>query len=141
MSSVCAGRDFLQTPGSPLRNERADKMAEFELILGEISGKRRIATEGGSTSYMQGQSQGLPPTTRVQPEDSRMEQALAQIKWLHDIKRVASPSCACGAGEETFPNHRVFECPRFEAIQAEFLGGRCKEGTRHGQAYYVGRAY
>ena len=46
-----------------------------------------------------------------------------QNKWLHHIKKVDSPSCACGAAEET-GNHLVFECPRFEGIRVEFLGDK-----------------
>ena len=34
-----------------------------------------------------------------------------------------SHSCPCRAVEET-GRHLVFECPRFEAIRADFLGGK-----------------
>jgi len=43
--------------------------------------------------------------------------------WLHQIKKVASPSCACGAAGET-GHHLVFEYPRHEGIRTEFLVGK-----------------
>ena len=46
-----------------------------------------------------------------------------QKKWLHHIKKVDSPSCACGAAEEA-GHHLVFMCPRHEGISTEFLVGK-----------------
>jgi len=46
-----------------------------------------------------------------------------QNKWLYHIKKAPSPTCACGAAEET-GSHLVFECPRFEANRAEFMGDK-----------------
>jgi len=46
-----------------------------------------------------------------------------QNKWLHHIKKIDSPSWACGAAEET-GYHLVFECPKHEKIRREFLLGK-----------------
>ena len=61
-------------------NEKADKRAEYESILGAISGKDRIA----GTSHLQSHLQNLPPTTRVQPKNLRVEPALPQRLYVED---------------------------------------------------------
>ena len=104
-------------------NEKADKRAEYESFLGEISGKGRIATEEGERAI----SRATRKTWRQQPgfnprtcEWNRhclsaytwmTTERGPQNVWLHHIKKVDSPSCACGAAEET-GHHLVFECPR-----------------------------
>ena len=103
------------------------------MILGEISGKSGIAPAEG----IQGWSRDTNKAFRLQPGFNprtcewnrhslraytwtRTERG-PQNKWLHHIKKAASPSCACGGEEET-RKHIVLECPLFEAIQAEFIG-------------------
>ena len=115
-------------------NEEADKRAEFESILGELSGARRIATEEGVLA----RSRATRKSFRLQPGYNprscewnrhslsaltwtRTERG-PQNKWLHHIEKVPSPSCTCRAAEES--GHNVFECPRFRAIWAEFLGDK-----------------
>ena len=106
-------------------NEKADKRAEFESFLGEISGRSRIATGEGVRAI----SRATRKTYQQQPEFNprtcewnrhslsaytwtRTERG-PQNKWLHHIKKVDSPSCACGAAEQT-GHHLVFECPRHD---------------------------
>ena len=43
--------------------------------------------------------------------------------WLRHIKKVDTPTYACGPAEET-GFHLVCECPRHEEIQGEFLVGK-----------------
>ena len=116
-------------------NEKGDKRAEYESILGEISGTARTATEEGVRAI----SRATRKTHRQQPGFNARScewnrHALSaytwtrtergpQNKWLHHIKEVDSPACACGSAEET--GHRlVIECPRHERIRREFLRGK-----------------
>ena len=55
-------------------NEKADKRAEFESVLGDISGKDRITTEEG----VRATSRAIRQAYRQQPGYNRMEQALSQ---------------------------------------------------------------
>ena len=116
-------------------NEKADRRADFESILGEISGKDNVATEEGVRAISRAirkshrQQPGFNPRTCEWNRHSgsaytwtRSERG-PQNKWLHYIKKVDSPSCAGGSAEET-GHHLVFECPRYEGIRREFLVGK-----------------
>jgi len=113
----------------------ADGRAEFESFLGQISGTAWTATEEGvratsrATRKSYRQEPGFNPRSAEWNRNSLSAYTWArtergpQKKWLHHIKKVDSPSCACGVAEQT-GHHLVFECPRHEAIRREFLAGK-----------------
>ena len=116
-------------------NEKADKRAEYESFLGEISGKTSIATEEGVRAMhnrirkSHRQQPGFNPRTCEWSRQAisaytwtRTERG-PQNKWLHHVKKANSPACNCGAPEES-GHHLVFECPRHAAIRGDFLAGK-----------------
>jgi len=116
-------------------NEKADKRAEFESFLGEISGSRGIATEEGVRAFSRAirkshrQQPGFNPRTCEWNRHSmsaytwtRTERG-PQNKWLHHIKKTDCRSCSYGPQRQS-GYHLVFECAKHEEIRRNFLAGK-----------------
>jgi len=117
-------------------NELADKRAEHESFLGDISGATQIATE-----------EGVRANSRATRKSARREAGFGehrsewnchslsactwtrtekgpQKQWLHHISKTDTPRCSCPDEPPETGNHIVFHCPRFAAIRSRFLKGR-----------------
>lgn len=117
-------------------NELADKRADYESILGDISGATQIATPEG----VRARSRAVRKSTRTEAgfgqrrSEWNRHSLSAYIwtrtergptkQWLHHIGKADSPRCSCPDEPPETGHHIVFHCPRFAVIRADFLGER-----------------
>ena len=114
-------------PGS----KKGNKRAEFEEILGQISGKQdkgeAIATQEGVR--VRASSRAIRKSHRQQPGfnprtvewDRHTLSAYTwartehgpQRKWVHHLKKADSPACTACTAPAQSGRHVVFECPQF----------------------------